>query len=172
MSWPEPEVAEERDRDADAVWWQYQHAHAEVTRVVEAELLAFHQLSLASFEVLTLLGRAPDQRMRMTELAYATGLSTSGMTRVTDRRRELGLTKERVFEDRRGFAATLTECGQQRLEKASVTYRAATERHFRSRLDDADLRKLWRISQRLRGGMLQHSFGTLPRGADVRVPQP
>jgi hypothetical protein len=53
VSWPEPEVAEERDRDADAVWWQYQHAHAEVTRAVEAELLAFHQLSLASFEVLT-----------------------------------------------------------------------------------------------------------------------
>jgi DNA-binding MarR family transcriptional regulator len=173
VSWPEPEVAEERDRDADAVWWQYQHAHAEVTRAVEAELLAFHQVSLASFEVLTLLARAPDQRMRMTELAHATALSTSGMTRVTDRLRELGLlTKERVPEDRRGFAARLTECGQQRLEKASVTHRAATERHFLRRLDDADLRKLWRISQRLRGGMLQHSFGTLPRSADGTVPQP
>jgi DNA-binding MarR family transcriptional regulator len=69
--------------------------------------------------------------------AHATGLSTSGMTRVTDRLRELGLlTKERVPEDRRGFAATLTECGQQRLEKASVTHRAATDRHFPSRLDD------------------------------------
>src|SRR5882757_10266236 len=30
---------------------------------------------------------------------------------------------------------------QQRLEKASMTHRAATERHFLSRLDDPDLRK-------------------------------
>jgi DNA-binding MarR family transcriptional regulator len=161
VSWPEPDSVEECDRDADVVWWQYQHAHAEVTRAVEAELLAFHQLSLASFEVLTWLARAPGQRMRMTELAHSTRLSTSGITRVTDRLRQLGLlTKDRVPEDRRGFAATLTERGQQILEKASVTHRAATERHFLSRLDEADLRRLWRISQRLRGGILQNSLHT------------
>jgi DNA-binding MarR family transcriptional regulator len=160
VNWPGPDDIGECGRDDDAMWWQYQHTHAEVTRAVEAELLAFHQLSLASFEVLTLLARAPDRRMRMTELAHATGLSTSGMTRVTDRLRGSGLlTKDRVPEDRRGFAATLTECGRQRLEKASVTHRTATERHFLSRLDDTDLRKLWRISQQLRGGILQHSLG-------------
>jgi DNA-binding MarR family transcriptional regulator len=161
VSWPEPDGAEGCGRDDDVLWWQYQHTHAEVTRAVEAELLAFHQLSLASFEVLTLLARAPGQRMRMTELAHATALSTSGMTRVTDRLRQQGLlTKERVAEDRRGFAATLTESGRQGLERASVTHRAATERHFLSRLDEADLGKLWRINQRLRGGILQNSLPT------------
>jgi DNA-binding MarR family transcriptional regulator len=161
VRWPEPRGVEERGRDDDALWWQYQHTHAQVTRAVEAELLAFHQLSLASFEVLTLLARAPGQRMRMTELANATGLSTSGATRATDRLRQLGLlTKDRVPEDRRGFAATLTERGQHSLERASVTHRTATERHFLSRLDEADLRKLWRINQRLRGSPLQSSLPT------------
>jgi hypothetical protein len=41
-----------------------------------------------------------------------------------------------------------------------MTHRAATERHFLSPLNDADLRKLWRINQRLRGGILQDSLPT------------
>jgi hypothetical protein len=41
-----------------------------------------------------------------------------------------------------------------------VTHRAATERHFLSRLDEADLRTLWRISQRLHGDNLRNALRT------------
>ncbi|HWN34602.1 MAG TPA: MarR family winged helix-turn-helix transcriptional regulator [Pseudonocardia sp.] len=141
------------DRTGHVVWRQYVRGHATVVRALEAELLAERQLSLAAYDVLAELAGAPERRMRMTELADAVLLSRSGVTRMVDRLERLGLvTRGRVAEDGRGIAATLTDQGEEQLTGASVTHLAAVQRHFVNQLDEADLRDLRRISERLTGG--------------------
>jgi DNA-binding MarR family transcriptional regulator len=142
-----------QDSEGHAVWRHYLRGHATVTRALEAELLARQELSLAAFDVLAELAQAPERRMRMTELADAVLLSRSGVTRMVDRLERLGLvTRGRVEEDGRGIAATLTDQGQEQLDRASVTHVAAVQRHFVNRLDETDLRDLRRISRRLTAG--------------------
>jgi len=70
-------------------------------------------LSLTDFDVLLRLARSPDRRLRMTDLATQTALSTSGVTRVVDRMEHRGLIRREVCpSDRRGAFAVLTEPGE------------------------------------------------------------
>ncbi|MDT7656677.1 MAG: hypothetical protein QOF38_1392 [Pseudonocardiales bacterium] len=150
-----------QDSEGHAVWRHYLRGHATVTRALEAELLARQELSLAAFDVLAELAQAPERRMRMTELADAVLLSRSGVTRMVDRLERLGLvTRGRVEEDGRGIAATLTDQGQEQLDRASVTHVAAVQRHFVNRLDETDLRDLRRISRRLTAGAVPEPAAT------------
>src|SRR3982750_2145275 len=76
-----------------------------------------HRLSAVEFEVLLRLGRSPRRRLRMTDLAGQTSLSTSGVTRVVDRMDRDGLVRrEACASDRRSSYAVITEAGVDRLE--------------------------------------------------------
>jgi DNA-binding MarR family transcriptional regulator len=80
--------------------------------------LAEHGLSQVEFEVLIRLARSPDKRLRMTDLAAQTALSTSGVTRVVDRLERDGLVVRHACEsDRRISYALLTAAGLDRLEE-------------------------------------------------------
>ncbi|MFI5936075.1 MarR family winged helix-turn-helix transcriptional regulator [Actinoplanes sp. NPDC051494] len=75
-----------------------------------------HRLSSVEFEVLLRLARSPQDRLRMTDLASQTSLSTSGVTRVVDRMDKEGLIRrEACPSDRRSSYAVITEDGIQRL---------------------------------------------------------
>jgi DNA-binding MarR family transcriptional regulator len=94
-------------------------------------LLAAHKLSLAEFDVLIRLARSPRYRLRMSDLAAQTILSTSGVTRVVDRLERDGLvTRETCPSDRRGFFAVLTEAGQDRVERILPEHNALIETWF------------------------------------------
>ncbi|MET9247653.1 MarR family transcriptional regulator [Nonomuraea sp. NPDC003709] len=74
-------------------------------------------LSEIDFETVLRLGRSPGQRLRMSDLAAQTELSTSGVTRVVDRLEREGLvTRQACPSDRRASYAVLTETGRARLE--------------------------------------------------------
>ncbi len=131
-------------------WRSFLRAHAYLSRVLEAELLADQQLSLASYDVLVQLAEAPGRRLRMTELAAAVLLSRSGVTRLVDRLEKAGLVARcRVAADGRGVAAELTPAGLNRLRNAAPTHLAGVVRHFVDRLDRDDLAAMERISRRL-----------------------
>ncbi|WP_425394648.1 MarR family winged helix-turn-helix transcriptional regulator [Actinoplanes rectilineatus] len=75
-----------------------------------------HRLSQVEFEVLMRLARSPGKRLRMTDLAGQTTLSTSGVTRVVDRMERSGLVcREACPSDRRSSYAVITEAGSQRI---------------------------------------------------------
>ncbi|MFI1992494.1 MarR family winged helix-turn-helix transcriptional regulator [Actinoplanes sp. NPDC020271] len=75
-----------------------------------------HRLSPVEFEVLMRLARSPGHRLRMTDLAGQTTLSTSGVTRVVDRMERGGLVRrEACPTDRRSSYAVITDAGQNRL---------------------------------------------------------
>ena len=136
--------------DELAAWRAFLRAHAHISRVLEAELLADQELSLASYDVLVQLAEAPERRLRMTELATAVLLSRSGVTRLVDRLEKAGLVARcPVASDGRGVAAGLTPAGLDRLRKAAPTHLAGVVRHFVARLDPDDLHAMERISRRL-----------------------
>jgi DNA-binding MarR family transcriptional regulator len=139
-------------REQLASWRSFLRAHATLIRVLETELEAEQQLSLAAYDVLVQLAEAPDRRLRMTELADAVLLSRSGITRLVDRLEKAGLVSRCPVEsDGRGVAARLTEAGLGRLRVASRTHLAGVTRHFVDRLDADDLDALERITRRLSG---------------------
>jgi DNA-binding MarR family transcriptional regulator len=77
-----------------------------------------HRLSAVEFEVLMRLARSPGRRLRMTDLAGQTSLSTSGVTRVVDRMDRDGLVRrEACASDRRSSYAVITDTGMTRLEE-------------------------------------------------------
>ncbi|WP_369804953.1 MarR family winged helix-turn-helix transcriptional regulator [Pseudonocardia sp. MH-G8] len=149
----EPAAARPRSgptREQLAAWRAFLRAHAAITRALEAELVTEQDLSLASYDVLVQLAEAPGRRLRMTELADAVLLSRSGVTRLVDRLEKAGLVSRcRVEGDGRGVAARLTESGVNRLRIASRTHLRGVTQHFVTRLEEADLHVLERLTRQL-----------------------
>jgi MarR family 2-MHQ and catechol resistance regulon transcriptional repressor len=97
-------------------------------------------LSMTDFDVLLRLARSAGGRLRMTDLATQTALSTSGITRVVDRLDKRGLaTRESCPSDRRGSFAVLTGPGQDLLTGVVGEHIRDIDRWFTSLLDGDQL---------------------------------
>jgi DNA-binding MarR family transcriptional regulator len=136
-----------------AAWRGFLRTHAALVKALDAELEAAHGLPLVSYEVLTFLQGAPDRRLRMAELAERVLLSRSGMTRLVDRlERERLLRRDTCCSDARGCYAVLTDEGEAVLAQARPTHLAGIRARFVGHLDDAELRclaSLWeRVAER------------------------
>jgi DNA-binding MarR family transcriptional regulator len=100
-------------------------------------------LSEIDAETLIRLARSPRQRLRMSDLAAQTGLSTSGVTRVVDRLEREGIVRrEACPTDRRASYAVLTDAGVSRLEKLLPEHLADIERWFTGLLTPEQLDNL------------------------------
>ena len=103
-------------------------------RVINAQLVADHGLTINDFECLLLLARAEDRRMRRVDLAEQLILTASGVTRLLD-----GLEKEGWVDraacasDRRVIYAVLTDDGRRKLKEASRTHVADLRAFFETR---------------------------------------
>ncbi len=116
-------------------WRAFLRAHSHVTRLLEAELVAEHELALPSYDVLLHLAEAPGRRLRMTELADQVLLSRSGLTRLVDRLSRDGLVERAACpNDARGTHAVLTDAGLARLRTAAPTHLRGVSEHVLSRL--------------------------------------
>jgi DNA-binding MarR family transcriptional regulator len=133
-----------------SAWRSFLQAHAVLVRRLEADLLAEHQLPLASYDVLVQLVEAPERRLRMTELAQLVLISRSGLTRLVDRLEREGLVRrEACDDDARGLFAVLTEAGYQRLRRATPTHLRGVANYAIDRLDDAQVEALAEICARM-----------------------
>ncbi|HVF19090.1 MAG TPA: MarR family transcriptional regulator [Mycobacteriales bacterium] len=126
-----------------AAWVGLLRAHSVVTRRLDRELEAECGLSLAQYDVLVQLERAPERRLRMTELAEQVVLSRSGLTRLVDRLVAMGLV-ERSYcpSDARGVYAGLTPDGRGRLAEAAVVHMRGVREHVTGKLAVAQQRAL------------------------------
>jgi DNA-binding MarR family transcriptional regulator len=139
-------------KSALAHWRQFLRAHAMIMRRLEADLTAAHQLPLATYDVLVQLVEAPDQRLRMTELADRVLLSRSGLTRLVDRLERQGLVRREPSPmDARGFYAVLTDAGFDRLRSATGTHLRGVNEYVVSRLTSAELAQLGHLCAKLVG---------------------
>lgn len=111
------------------------------------------ELSLAENLVLCHIAMAPDQRLRMVDLARLLTIGKSAVTKTADRLEERGLiTRQRNSPDRRTVYAALTTNGEKAFAIAQPAFTSAVQRHFASQLSDGDIRQLHQLSERI----LQH----------------
>ena len=124
-------------------WRAFLRAHAYVISRLEADLLSERQPPLAMYDVLVQLVEAPENRLRMTELAGAVLLSRSGLTRLVDRMVSEGyVRREPSPGDARGVYAVLTVAGVSALRRASRTHLRGVGEHVVDQLDDEELQAL------------------------------
>jgi DNA-binding MarR family transcriptional regulator len=123
-----------------APWRAFLGAHLLVTRRLDEELRAEHDLSLAEYDTLLTLAWAPERRMRMRSLADSVFLSKSGVTRLIDRLVADGLVERSAcLSDARGAEAVLTAAGLERLRSASQTHLRGIDAHFLAALGADEL---------------------------------
>jgi len=131
-------------------WGGFLTTHARLVRKLDEELREAHGMPLGTFDVLIQLSRAPDQRLRMRDLADAIVLSRSGLTRLVDRLVRDGLVeRERCGEDARGAWAVLTPAGRKALKQATPTHIEGVRRLFLADLDEDDQARLGELWERL-----------------------
>jgi DNA-binding MarR family transcriptional regulator len=128
-------AGEPRTRPLDdaemSAWHALIRAHSRVVRRLEAELEAEHGLTLPAYEVLAHLSEAPDQQLRMTDLAKHAVLTPSGLTRLVDKLAREGLVeRRRCAADARVVYAGLTQVGMTRLLAAYPTHVRGVREHF------------------------------------------
>ena len=123
-----------------APWRAFLEAHARVSRRLDEELRAEHDLSLAEYDALLSIAQAPGRRIRMRQLSDRVILSKSGVTRLIDRLVADGLvTRSTCLVDARGAEAVITEEGMTRLRAASRTHLRGISEHFLEPIERTDV---------------------------------
>ena len=99
-----------------------------------------HGLSGHDYEILVQLSEAPDNRLRMTDLADATSQSRSRLSHQISRMEARGLVRRDECEgDKRGTFAVLTREGIATIERVAPHHVENVRRHFIDRLTPRQL---------------------------------
>ena len=105
--------------------------------------LSVHGLNGHDYEILVELSEAPDQRLRMTELADATSQSRSRLSHQISRMENRGLVRRDECEgDKRGTFAVLTDEGVAAMERVAPDHVEHVRRHFIDRLSPRQLEEI------------------------------
>ena len=135
-------------------WRAFLIAHATIIERIEKDLACAELIPLTWYDVLFALSKAPEQRLRMSEIATALVLSRSGLTRLVDRLEAQGfLVRETCATDRRGSFAILTDKGCDELRKTWPFYRQGIIEYFSRHVSDEEIKVLAKSLQRLCGGL-------------------
>lgn len=111
-------------------WRGYIESMAHLMGAFEDDLVD-HGLTMGDYEVLAYLSEAPEQKMRMCDLADALRLTASGLTRRLDGLVRMGaVSREASSSDRRVMFATLTDAGRDLLLRAAPDHLESVRRHF------------------------------------------
>ena len=140
--------------DEEALVRAFGRALLTVPRALDADLLDGPGLSLSEYTALMHLSEAPERRLRMSELAVASAISISGMTRIVNRLEERDLLRrERCTSDGRAWNAVLTDAGLLRLRQAWPTHLASVRQHLLDHLQALDLPALTAALQHIAAEM-------------------
>jgi DNA-binding MarR family transcriptional regulator len=121
-------------RDA---WLAVARTHAAITGRLQEALTAAGLPPLPWFDVLATLSEAPEQRLKMGELAEAVVITRGGLTKLVDRLIKAGLLERTFCEtDRRVSYATLLPAGIELLEEMRPVVSGELEATFAANLTD------------------------------------
>ena len=131
-------------------WRKFLAAHAALIDQIERDLSAAELPPLSWYDVLFALSEAPEQRLRLHELAQAVLLSRSNVTRLVDRlERAQLLSREQCKQDRRGAFAIISEAGLAMLERRWSVYESAIATYFACHLDATEVKLFTKILNRM-----------------------
>ncbi len=151
--------------DEQQAWRATVHLSQLLMRQLDRDLNA-HGLSGHDYEILVELSEAPDQRLRMTELADATSQSRSRLSHQISRMENRGLVRRDECEgDKRGTFAVLTAEGIAAIERVAPDHVENVRRHFIDRLSPRQSTGCRRASSRRSGTPSRPSSSTSARSA-------
>lgn len=133
-------------------WLALARAHAAITGRMQEALTAAGLPPLPWFEVLVTIAAAPEQRLKMGDLAEALVITRGGLTKLVDRLIKAGLLERTFCEtDRRVSYATLLPAGAELLEEMRPVVSAELDLAFDGNLSDGEADQLRETLERLRG---------------------
>ncbi|MGV9351333.1 MarR family winged helix-turn-helix transcriptional regulator [Streptomyces spiralis] len=145
-----PTTIKPLNRDEEAFLRALGRVITQLSRVVDADMLKEQSITSGEYMVLVYLSEAPDNQLRMSELAHACGLSLSGMTRVVNRLETRSLVlRQKCPEDGRAWLVVLTSSGWTQLKQAWPTNLASVRRHIFSRLEGCDIPAATQVLERI-----------------------
>lgn len=116
-------------------------AHSLVFDAVDRALKRNTGLSLALWEVLVILSKAPGMRLPMADVTKQMLVSKSHVTQLIDKLEQAGMvTRERTDVDRRLIYATLTPAGAEAVRRGGDTFNDAAKVHFAQHFSVAERR--------------------------------
>lgn len=131
------------DPDEEMLWRALNRIMVALPRVLEDDLVHSTGLSLNEYAALMNLSEAEKQELRMADLAAATALSASRITRLVDELQSRGLVvKRRCTEDARGNVARLTDEGLRRLKAAHPDHLRSARNRVVDYVDPALTRRM------------------------------
>ncbi|MEO3779656.1 MarR family transcriptional regulator [Micromonospora sp. B11E3] len=134
--------------DEQRTWRAYLTATRALMETLDRELQHDAGMPHAYYEILVRLSEAPGRRLRMSELADATGSSRSRLSHATARLEASGwVRREACPTDRRGQVAVLTDAGFAALAAAAPGHVEGVRRHLFDALSPAQIDQLRRISE-------------------------
>jgi DNA-binding MarR family transcriptional regulator len=122
----------------EALWRAVMRIVKVIPRHLDSDLIRGAGLTASEYSTLMHLSEAPNRELRMADLANATDLSASRMTRLVDGLHARGLmTKTTSSSDARGNVARLTPRGMAKLKTAWPVHLASVRRRFFDCIDPA-----------------------------------
>jgi DNA-binding MarR family transcriptional regulator len=120
----------------EAAWRALMRIVKVLPRHLDSDLVRGAGLTASEYTTIMHLSEAPNRELRMADLATATDLSASRMTRLVDDLRSRGLvTKTASSSDARGNVAKLTPRGMAKLKTAWRVHLASVRRRFFDSID-------------------------------------
>ncbi|MGN9809898.1 MarR family winged helix-turn-helix transcriptional regulator [Micromonospora sp. BQ11] len=138
------------DPDEQHTWRAFLTASRGLMETLDRELQRDAGMPHAYYEILVRLSEAPDRRLRMSDLADASGSSRSRLSHAVARLETAGwVRREDCPTDRRGQVALLTDEGFATLAAAAPGHVEGVRRHLFDALSPAQVDQLRRISEAL-----------------------
>lgn len=133
-------------------WGAMTRTHAAVTQRLQEALAQGDYPPLPWYEVLATVAEAPDQRMRMGDLAEILVITRGGLTKLVDRLVKAGLLERTFCEtDRRVSYATLLPAGRDLLAEMRPVIVGELEVAFSANLSERQADQLREMLDRVRG---------------------
>jgi len=150
-------MAQRLDEMRNVTWRLFLSAYLQLIEQIQEKLSAAKLPPLEWYDVLWTLKEAPDQRLRLSELADRVLLSRSNLTRLLDRleKQEL-LQRQPCPTDRRGTFAVLTEAGATMQKKMWAIYSEGIAEYFGAKLSDGEVKVMQQALKKILGEISAH----------------
>jgi DNA-binding MarR family transcriptional regulator len=131
----QPLTAEE-----EILWRALMRIVVALPRELDSDMVRATGLTANEYKTLMALSEVPDRELRMAELANATGLSASRMTRLVDDLQSRGFVVKRASSaDGRGNVAKLSPAGFAKLKSAWPAHLASVRRRVFDHIDSVTI---------------------------------
>jgi len=134
------------DAEEQRTWRALVVANTLLMHHLDEQLRREYGVSLTEYEILVRLSEREHHEMRMAQIADSLCLSRSRITHTVARMEQGGLVRRQpATEDGRGVVASMTEAGQDLLDRAAPSHVTSVREHLVDLADPADLAAVGRV---------------------------